>query len=60
MRRHYPDSIGRYIPKSFILDFRQEKGQVEENLLEFMSYYFKKNRNKKPRGKSVVIKNYFV
>ena len=25
-----------------------------------MSYYFKKDKNKKPRNKSVIIKNYFM
>jgi hypothetical protein len=33
MRKYHPHSIGAYIPKSFIIDFRQEEHQVEESLL---------------------------
>ena len=60
MKKCHPHSIGTYIPKSFIIDFRQEEHQVEESLLEFMNYYFTKVHNKKARNKNVVIRNYFV
>ena len=29
MKRTYPDSIGTYIPRSFAVDFRQDKSQIE-------------------------------
>lgn len=60
MKKYYPESIGSYIPRSFVIDFRQDQGQVEDSLLQFFAYYFKKDPMKKPRSKSINVKNYFV
>lgn len=59
MKRHCPESIGNYIPTSFIIDFKQEQSQVEESLFEFMKFYLKKE-TKKPKSRAIAIKNYFM
>lgn len=59
MKKCYPESIGNYIPTSFIVDFKQEQGQVEESLLEFIRYYLTKE-TKKPKSRAIAIKNYFM
>lgn len=58
MRKSYPQSIGTYIPKSFIVDFKQQSKQVEQSLLDFIRYFFKKEPPKKMRP--FLIKNYFM
>jgi hypothetical protein len=60
MLKSNPDSVGNYIPKSFIVDFRQEQIMVEESLIEFINYYIKKDQNKDRKFKSITIKNYFA
>ena len=59
MKKSYPESIGNYIPTSFIVDFRQEQSQVEESLFEFIRYYLKKE-TRKPKSRAIAIKNYFM
>lgn len=60
MKKCYPAAIGTYIPSTFIIDFKQDESQVEERLLEFMTYYFSKDACRRPRNKSITIKNYFA
>jgi hypothetical protein len=60
MLKHNPESIGSYIPKSFIIDFRQEQGMVEDSLIEFIIYYLRKDQNLERKFKSITIKNFFA
>jgi hypothetical protein len=60
MRKHYPESIGSYIPSTFVIDFRMDQGAVEESLLEFLAYYFRKDPSRRARTKALSVRNFSV
>jgi len=60
MKKYYPESIGNYIPISFIIDFKLEQNIVEDKINEFLVYFLKKEGGKKNKLKNFVVKNYFM
>lgn len=58
LKRTHPDAIGKYVPITYLVDFRQDAAQVQESLTHFLSHYFK--RTVVSKLKPFVVKSYFM
>ena len=55
-----PDCVGDFVPKTFVIDFKDSLNRVEANLSDFVAEYFRKTGIPKPKkSHSLVISNYY-
>ena len=59
--KFHPESVGSFIPKTFIVDFKEGLLKVENGLSEFLVDYFRKNKITKnsKKANSFSFSNYY-
>ena len=59
--RAFPESVNSFLPKSYIVDFRENLAVVENNIVEFLSDFLLKNRISRvpKKNTSFYIVNYY-
>ena len=55
--KHQSDAIGKYVPLTFIIDFRLPPQLTQDTLNDFAAYAFP---HRKTKTKAVTVKNYYV